>query len=115
MPKWPTVPSLMGMLFSCVRWWWSVVDWAKVELVDGSRGRDGGGREMALPVRRVDAASDEVDVAGVESLRDEVPRGIAEQQAIEDAVGSLVGDPEVVLVGLAADEVGRGRLRDDLF
>ena len=56
---------------------------------------------------------DQLDLVRVEAERRDLGRAVARAEPVQDRVGPRVADPEVALVGLALDEVGRGRLGDD--
>src|SRR5215469_609537 len=80
-PKCPTCPSLIGI---------SIIHRSEIEFVDRGARYKRCGREVALPVRRVNASFDKVHFRARISCGDDVVYRIAQQQAIEDAIGLSV-------------------------
>src|SRR5215469_3550614 len=70
MPKCPTCPSLIGI---------SIIHRSEIEFVDRGARDQGGGREMALPVRRIDAPFDKVHFRAWISCADDVGDRVSQQ------------------------------------
>ena len=83
-------------------------------MVDGAAARFGDDRHRAFVVGPLHHAGDTLHEVGGESGVDRFLGGVAfVDEEVEEAVGLVVAEAEVIFVCLVGDEVGRGGLVDD--
>ena len=70
---------------------------------------------MPFPMRCIDQAPNQSNVAHVESTSGELAVIVPQQQIVENGIGTSVGDSEIAFVGLSRLEIGARRLIDQLL
>src|SRR5258708_563190 len=90
-----------------------VVHWPQIGFADrrGTDHCDCG--KPPLPVSTIESLANDVHIAGVEAVRDQLGALVPAYDPIENLIGFFVTDAEVSFVGLSMNKIRRWRLVDD--